>query len=251
MKYWILLIGNIFIIIACNNKSREVSPIIDLQEQIAVEAKKLDPKLVEPKNDIWNAYFDSLGLVNIEERDSSIKVHLIYNTTNNFTGQPLYKGLKTAWLQPEAIDKLVRAQKLLKELHPDLSIIVYDAARPFRIQRDMWNVAKNTDMRYYVANPNKGGGLHNYGMAVDVTLVDSLGHPLPMGTPYDYPGMESHITDEANLLATGKITQEEYNNRQLLRKIMKEAGFQTVTREWWHFNACPLQKAREKYKRIE
>lgn len=252
MKYLIFLLVVGWAFPACNNKHREVSPIINLQQQIAVEAKKLDPKLVEPINEAWTAYFDSLGLVKLRQRDSSIVVHLVYSTADNFTGKPLYRDLKTAWLRPEAAEMLIKAQRLLKQRRPDLSLIVYDATRPFRIQRDMWNVAKNTDMKYYVANPNKGGGLHNYGMAVDVSLVnDSTGQALPMGTSFDYPGVESYITNEDELLKNGKITRQEYDNRRLLRQVMKEAGFRTVTREWWHFNACSLDEARQKYRRIE
>lgn len=252
MRGSIVFLGALYLVTACNNnKSNQVSPVIYLQEQIAHEAKVLDPKLVELKNETWSAYFDSLGLVNVTHRDSSIAVHLVYSTSDNFTGQPLYRDLTTAWLQPVAADMLAEAQRNLKRNHPDLNILVYDATRPFRIQRDMWEIAKKTDMKYYVANPNKGGGLHNYGMAVDVTLADTLGNLLPMGTPYDYPGMESYTTNEDRLLADGKLTKEEYDNRRLLRRVMKEAGFRTITREWWHFNACSLQEAQQKYKRIE
>lgn len=252
MKCFIFVIS-IFLLLftACNNKKREVSPIIDLQEQIAVEAKRLDSHLVEPQNETWNVYFDSVGLVKVNDKDSSIAVLLKYSTSDNFAGKPFYRGLKSAWLHPKAADLLVNAQSALRKLRPNLRIVVYDAVRPFRIQRDMWDIAKNTEMKYYIANPNKGGGLHNYGMAVDVSLIDTTGHALPMGTPYDYPGVESYITNEDELLASGKITKEEYDNRHLLRKVMKEAGFKTIEREWWHFNACSLKEAQKKYKRIE
>lgn len=240
------------VLAACNGKEkRHVYPVIDLQEQIAAEAKKLDPELVEPHNELWSAYFDSLGLVKVTDKDSSITVHLAYATPDNFAGKVLYKDLKTAWLRPEAAHRLADAQRRLKQLRPGTGIVVYDAARPFRIQQDMWDVAKQSDMRYYVANPNKGGGLHNYGLAVDVGLVDSTGQALPMGTPYDYPGKESYTTAEDQLLADGKITREEYDNRRLLRQVMTEAGFKPITREWWHFNVCSLKEAQEKYKRIE
>ena len=52
--------------------------------------------------------------------------------------------------------------------------------------------------------PNRGGGLHNYGLAVDISIQDSLGQPLPMGTKVDHLGMEAHITDEIGLVHNEK-----------------------------------------------
>lgn len=187
------------------------------------------------------------GLVDMARVSPSIPIRLVYATPDNFTGKILYKDVKTAWLRPEAASMLADAQKRLKEKRPELSLVIYDAARPFHIQEEMWNAVRGTPMRYYVANPNKGGGLHNYAMAVDVTLIDGNENPLPMGSPYDSPVEESHITGEETLLARGKITKEAYDNRLLLRNVMRAAGFRTIQREWWHFNACTLQEARENY----
>ena len=251
MKKGILFFITGSLCIACNQKQQHVTPIANLEEQIAVESKKLDPKLTDPANEVWNAYFDSLGLVRATERDTALREHLVYATPHNFTGQVLYQGITTAWLRSEAADKLAKAQQLLTALRPGWHILVYDAARPFRIQQDMWKIAKQNDMKYYVANPAKGGGLHNYGMAVDVTLTDAAGHPVPMGSAYDSPGAESHTTDEDRLLASGKISREAYDNRRLLRQVMTEAGFRPINREWWHFNACTLNEAQQKYPRIE
>ena len=33
---------------------------------------------------------------------------------------------------------------------------------------------KGTSKYRYVSNPNRGGGLHNYGLAVDISIQDSL-----------------------------------------------------------------------------
>jgi len=32
---------------------------------------------------------------------------------------------------------------------------------------------------------------------------------------------------------------------------MTKAGFLTLSGEWWHFNACPLNEAKKRYKVIE
>ena len=35
--------------------------------------------------------------------------------------------------------------------------------------------------------------MHNYGLAVDVSIADEKGNPLPMGTKVDHLGKEAHI----------------------------------------------------------
>ena len=94
-------------------------------------------------------YLDSLGFVNIAEADSSIAIDLMYTRADNFTGTLLYEDLKEAYLHPDAMKSLKRAQRLLKEQYPGYSLIVYDAARPLSVQQKMWNVVKeppNTSM---------------------------------------------------------------------------------------------------------
>ena len=71
-----------------------------------------------------------------------------------------------------------------------------------------------------------------------------------MGTPVDYLGKEAHITEEEQLVRTGKLTIHELENRRLLRKVMKEAGFRTLPSEWWHFNRVSRQTANERYRVI-
>ena len=195
-------------------------------------------------------YLDSLGFVSIAEADSSIAIDLMYTRADNFTGTLLYEDLKEAYLHPDAMKSLKRAQRLLKEQYPGYSLIVYDAARPLSVQQKMWNVVKGTSKYKYVSNPNRGGGLHNYGLAVDVSIQDSLGQPLPMGTKVDHLGMEAHITDDIGLVHNGKMSETERQNRLLLRKVMKETGFRALPSEWWHFNFCSRDVAKQKYKLI-
>ena len=103
---------------------------------------------------------------------------------------------------------LLIAQRLLLEMHPDYRLIVYDAARPMSVQQQMWDVVKGSSKSRYVSNPAHGGGLHNYGLAVDISIADSLGRPLPMGTAVDPLGSEAGITREAALVEQGKLTAQ-------------------------------------------
>ncbi|WP_036930749.1 M15 family metallopeptidase [Prevotella sp. 10(H)] len=195
-------------------------------------------------------YLQTKELVNVHTLDATIRMDLKYATTDNFTKTILYDTLFNIYLHPVAAKKLVKAQQYLKTLDPDLSLLVYDAVRPLSIQRKMYKVVQNTKYAAYVANPERTG-LHNYGMAVDLTICDKNGKPLDMGTPFDFFGRAAGINKEAELLEQGVLTTQQIKNRQLLRKVMTHAGFLTIRGEWWHFNAVSLNQAKQSYKVIE
>ena len=251
MKYrkWGLL-AFCLLLTACHTGRKptgEKTTVISPVETIATTEETQSPVIEKSRIAL---YLDSLGLINIQSADSSIAVKLLYATPENFTGELLYEDLKDAYLHPDALKSLLRAQQLLKEKPPGYSLIVYDAARPMSVQKKMWNVVKGTSKSIYVSNPSRGGGLHNYGLAVDISIQDSLGQPLPMGTKVDHLGMEAHITDEIGLVHNGKMSETERQNRLLLRKVMKETGFRALPSEWWHFNFCSRDVAKQKYKLI-
>lgn len=192
-----------------------------------------------------------MGLVDVQSVDPTLDVQLVYSTHHNFMGRKLYDSIYRAFLAPDVAQKLKKAHELLRKERLDLHMVVYDAARPVSVQREMWKIVEGTNMEAFVSNPTKGRGVHNYAAAVDVTLVDCTGHPLPMGSEYDYFGSEARIDAEAELLRKGRITQREFENRQLLRRVMTKAGFFTITSEWWHFNAVPSSTVAQKYKIID
>lgn len=196
------------------------------------------------------SYLQTKDLVNVHTLDKTIRVDLKYATTDNFTKTILYDSLLNIYLHPVAADKLVKAQKYLKELDPKLCLLVYDAVRPLSVQKKMYKVVQNTPYAAYVANPTRTG-LHNYGMAVDLTICDENGKPLDMGTPFDFFGRAAGINKENELVQQGILTRQQVKNRELLRKVMIQAGFLTIRGEWWHFNAVPLSEAKRLYKVIE
>ena len=200
----------------------------------------------QKKSDIEKG-LEKNGLQNVAEEIPGIEVYIVYATPYNFMGRVLYEDLDEAYLVPEAMEKLRKANDLLRKKRMDLHLMVYDAARPRSIQEQMWKVVENTDLEDFVANPNKsGGGPHNYGVAVDVALVDCTGHPIPMGSEYDYFGDRSRADLEIELFEKGEINRRELLNRRLLREIMTEAGWLVEPSEWWHFNAMPIAEASKK-----
>ena len=188
-------------------------------------------------------YLDSLGYVNVAEKDSSILVSLMYARDDNFMGRCLYDDLREAYLHKDAIDPLLKAQQILRAKHPDYRLIIFDAARPMHIQQQMWNAVKGTRQQNYVSNPAHGGGLHNYGLAVDISIVNAKGDTIPMGTKVDHLGREAHTDYTA-------ISSEALQNRRLLISVMREAGFRSLPSEWWHFNLVSRNVAKVRYKVI-
>lgn len=243
-------------LLACDGRKPKPRPSVDPQQTEAQEKHHPPDSATllldaHPKSPTA-LRLDSLGLVDVSDMDSSIVVSLLYATPDNFVGEILYADLTEAYLHPEAAEALIKARRLLKEQHPHYTLIVYDATRPMSVQQKMWDLVKGTPQSIYVSNSSRGGGLHNYGLAVDLSIFDTrVGKPLSMGTEIDHFDYQAHITDEAGLVKKGFITPHEKENRELLRRVMRGAGFRTLPSEWWHFNLHSREVAGKKYKLIE
>ena len=191
------------------------------------------------------------GFVAVNRMDTTIKVRLMYATPDNFTEVTLYDDICDAYLHPDAAKALLKAQEELHKLFPSYNLLVKDAARPMSVQRRMFLAVQGTPKANYVANPSKGGGLHNYGLAVDITIVDENGNELAMGTPIDHLGSEANIDKEERMVRNGVISETERQNRLLLRRVMTAAGFKPLRTEWWHFNFVSKRQAQAAYKLLD
>lgn len=182
---------------------------------------------------------------------SGVSVQLLYATKNNFTGENLYSNsLSSAYLHADAAKKLRDASDILQSMRPDWSLLIFDALRPRSVQVRMWNHVKGTPQEIYVANPDRGS-MHNFGLAVDLTLKDEFGLEVDMGTPFDSFQELAQPRHEEKFLETGDLTLKQVENRRLLRTVMVEAGFFSIPHEWWHFNAIDFATAKTNYRMIE
>ena len=195
--------------------------------------------------------FIKAGLIDVNTIDSSIQVDLVNSDQNkNFFEENFYGGLNKAYLRKEIAVKLSNAQSILKKEQPDYSLQVLDAARPRSVSRAMYEKMKGTRFEKYVANPVKGS-MHNYGIAVDITIVDVNGNKLDMGPG---PFYTSHATIYWNYFLKKMgfgISTEQQHNRDLLKRVMLKAGFYPLAHEWWHFNGMKKADARNTYSIIE
>lgn len=200
----------------------------------------------QPKN--LEKHFTFYGLIDIKTVCPEIVVDLAYSGKTNFVGIDLYGDLNKCFLPKEVALQLCKAQQYLHKISTYYSIIVFDATRPLHIQKLMWDSLKIPIEQKvkYLASPTSVS-LHNYGAAIDVGLITKDGLIVDMGTPFDYFGSEAQITKEDSLVIKGKITKQQLLNRKILRKAMTQAGFKTMSTEWWHFNYCTKEDAIKKF----
>ena len=209
------------------------------------------------------------GLVDIQSLDDEILIDLKYSSTDNFVGVDMYGELNEAYLEAEFASKVVRAQEILKQRHPQYTLLIYDAARPISVQRAMRRIVEGTPFEGFVADGTRGGR-HNYGVAVDLTIATMDGTPLDMGAGFD------DFTDAASVKGTpdnsdpttrtvevyrkyinslcdqGLISRVAAQNRILLIEVMHAAGLYPYRREWWHFEEIiSITATREKYQLLD
>lgn len=150
-------------------------------------------------------------------------VDIRYATKNNFTNSQIYDCPRCLLRDDVAASLNLLNQHLIQKYN--LRIKLFDCYRPKAYQQRLWDKVPDPS---YVTPPAKGS-MHTRGMAVDLTLVDSLGNELDMGTEYDFFGKEAHYDYTGH---DAKIIER----RQFLRKKMKEYGFEGIRTEWWHFS---------------
>lgn len=192
------------------------------------------------------------SLVDVTTLDSSILVDLRYSSTDNFVGEDMYGDLERAYLTPAVAGKVAVAQRLLRERYPEYTLLIYDAARPISVQRKMYSLVEGTEFQKFVANGTRGGR-HNYGVAVDLTIVTLDGTPLDMGAEFDEFSPASAVKGTPDtsdpstrtyavyrdylegMVRRGVIDEKQAHNRLILIGVMTEAGLVPYRNEWWHF----------------
>ena len=195
--------------------------------------------------------FIAAGLVDVNRIDRSIRVDLVNaNPDKNVFRENFYGGLTRAYLRRPVAIKLAKAQAILSSKDPGLSLLILDAARPRSVSQQMNDKLKGTKFERFVANPAKGS-MHNYGIAVDITIVDRNGKELDMGfSPFRKGRLALYWALVKRKLGV-KPNRVQMNHRRLLADTMQRAGFLPLRHEWWHFNGMAKSDARRRYAIIE
>jgi zinc D-Ala-D-Ala dipeptidase len=74
---------------------------------------------------------------------------------------------------------------------------------------------------------------HVAGAAADLTLVDSAGRELDLGTPVDATPEQS---EGACYFDAPKVSRQARANRELLARVLRGAGLVNYPTEWWHWS---------------
>ncbi|MEI8135988.1 MAG: M15 family metallopeptidase [Bacteroidota bacterium] len=145
------------------------------------------------------------------------------------------------------------AQAYLKQFNLEYSLLIFDAARPLHIQQMMWDsLDMPPDIKHAYLSPPYTISLHNYGCALDVSIINlKTNKLLDIGTAFDFFGKLSQPAYEWQFLKTKELSVEAFENRKLLRKVMQNAKFFPITSEWLHFNYCTKEFAALKYQLIK
>lgn len=181
---------------------------------------------------------------------SPVVVDLKYNGKENFMHEDLYQGFNKAYLHAHAFHKFMKACEVLQQIQPGWKFLILDALRPRHVQQKMYNFVRGTPYENYVANPNPGS-MHNFGMALDLTLLDDSGKEVDMGTTFDDFTELAQPQLEIQLLKDQRLTRTQVDNRWILRSTMELAGFIQLPHEWWHYNALERDRVLGQYPIVE
>lgn len=245
----------LLLLAACSPSARDKDRIV--RRTVFVMADTVSPRPEAAAAPADTSYlehvFSSYNLVDVQRLDPGIHVNLRYAGTDNFMGSDFYDGLRHAYLPCEVALKLCNAQYYLRQINPALSLVILDATRPLHIQQMMWDsLDMPADRKFNYLSPPYQTSLHNYGCAVDLTVMDTARDQLlDMGTGFDEFVPLSQPAQEWKFLKSGELSQEAFDNRRLLRYAMKMAGFSSIPSEWWHFGYCSKEVAAAKFELIK
>lgn len=229
------------VLFACENTAEKQNTISKVK--VPEESKPHTPQK-NPKTPVLPAH-----LVDVQSICPDIQIDLKYCTSDNFLKQRLYFSINRAYLQKDVAIRLAKVQQALSKQKPGYRLLVFDALRPVSVQEKMWNALDTivpVERAKFVSNP-KNRSLHNFGAAVDISIVDARGQLLDMGAGFDDIRKIAYPCLEDSFLRAGQLSPLQLSNRLLLRNLMKSQGFRQLPTEWWHYNACSRDEAKQKY----
>jgi zinc D-Ala-D-Ala dipeptidase len=164
-----------------------------------------------------------------------------YAGSHNFVGRPIDGYEAPHCLLTQAAADALAA--VARDLAPrSLRIKVFDCYRPTQAVADFVRWARDLNdntgkVEFYPAVDKRtlfrdgyiaSQSGHSRGSTVDLTLAQTDGTQLDMGTPFDFFSPTSWTADTS-------IGAEAHANRMLLAAAMRRHGFRGYDKEWWHF----------------
>ncbi|MBQ1770500.1 MAG: M15 family metallopeptidase [Clostridia bacterium] len=185
---------------------------------------------------------DPSGFIPLADLVPGIIQEIRYYSTYNFIGDRI-----NGYEEPCAL--ITReAARALQAVSNEMNVAgyrlkVFDAYRPVRAVKHfvLWGI-EDLDLRMkpffypeldkqdlfkkgYIASLSS----HSRGSTVDLTLLNmNTGKEVDMGSPFDLFSPVSHPDCR-------DVTDEQFENRMTLQKVMIRNGFHPIDCEWWHF----------------
>jgi D-alanyl-D-alanine dipeptidase len=167
-------------------------------------------------------------------------------------------GLVTKEYEPSISVRKSVAEKLYNipgMLPKDVNIVLVEGYRSIKSQQESWDKIfeklkkENPELdeeqiekqvRLIIAKPDPLAN-HNCGGAVDILLSYSdgttvdMGVPYPIGIPYSNQPMDEEYYSKFPMFSED-ITEEQKENRKMLREAMESQDFVWYPGEWWHYS---------------
>mgnify|MGYP002853275358 CR=1 FL=1 len=197
---------------------------------------------------------DEQYFVNLTDVVPDAILEIRYFGTYNFVGTRIDGYLQpTALLLREAADSLRAVSDDLKAQGYRLKI--YDAYRPQTAVDHFVRWGKDLDdtlmKPYFYPDESKDSLFikdyiatrsgHSRGATLDLTIFDMRTEKeVDMGGTFDWFGRESHPDycgnpETGEFIGGGYLTEQQFQNRMILRNAMLSHGFKPYDCEWWHF----------------
>lgn len=188
---------------------------------------------------------DKYNLVAIA--DNHFINHMMYATTENMTSTAVYAAfgieVNEGYLHRDAYQALLKLIPVLKK--KNLRLKIYDAFRPARAHEKLRDIVPIEN--FFATKPERSN--HCRGTAVDLCLCDEYGNDLEYPTQVDgyTPEFAAEVKNgvsENFIKHLQKARHDFYapdyiqaaTNRDYLREIMSDAGFDSIMHEWWHYD---------------
>ncbi len=158
--------------------------------------------------------------------------------------QAIYKKDAQLYLHRKLADVVLLASQYIYDSH-GYKTVLYDGLRTTDAQEYMLTTKR------VLANPNwlkspallssPGSGAHPRAMAIDMTLIDSAGKVIDMGTPFDYLAENPAKAFNAAHRDYAELSEKDQKSRDILTHAMLQAANELkvnllpLPQEWWDF----------------
>lgn len=183
----------------------------------------------------------------IQLTDSHFIIDMMYARTNNMVGCAVYKEIgygNVAYMHKDMLNTLLKIVPFLEK--NKLKMRICDAYRPPIAHQKLLEIIPRYKAKFFAETPEKSN--HCHGTALDVCLTDINGNNLLYPTEIDayekrfqeqitkglFVEFQQHLQKARHDYM--EALPEAIKNREQLKRLMENIGFESITHEWWHYN---------------